>query len=91
MPKAKLVKLGNRLAVRIPKAVAAKAGMREGDSILIKALEGRIELHQYERIPTLEELVSQITPENRYGETEWGPDRGQEILESRTCQRRGML
>jgi antitoxin MazE len=81
MPKTKLVKSGNRLAVRIPKAVAAKAGMREGDSILIKALEERIELYQYERIPTLEELVAQITPENRHEETEWGPDRGKEIIE----------
>ena len=81
MPKTTLVKLGNRLAVRIPKAVAAKAGMREGDSILINAFEGRIELHQSERIPTLKELVAQITPENRHEETEWGPDRGKEIIE----------
>ena len=80
MPKTRLVKLGNSLAVRIPKAVVAQAGLHEGDSLLIKALESRIELQRVERIPTLEELVSKITPENRYGETEWGPDRGKEIV-----------
>ncbi len=30
---------------------------------------------------TLEELESKITPENRYPETDWGPDVGKEILE----------
>jgi antitoxin component of MazEF toxin-antitoxin module len=31
--------------------------------------------------PTLEELVAQITPENRYRETDWGPDRGKELFD----------
>jgi antitoxin component of MazEF toxin-antitoxin module len=34
-----------------------------------------------DRIPTLKELVARITPQNRYGETDWGPDRGKEIAE----------
>jgi hypothetical protein len=34
-----------------------------------------------ERVPTLEELIAQITPENRRGETDWGPDVGKEIVE----------
>ena len=34
-----------------------------------------------DRIPTLEALVAQITPENRYAETEWGPDQGKETVE----------
>jgi antitoxin component of MazEF toxin-antitoxin module len=29
----------------------------------------------------LEELVAQITPENRYAETDWGPEVGQEKIE----------
>ena len=81
MPKVKLLKLGNSLAVRIPKAIVAQAGLLEGDSISIKLLDARIELHRLERIPTLEELVAQITPENRHEETMWGPDRGKEIIE----------
>jgi antitoxin MazE len=81
MPKAHVVKWGNSLAVRIPKAVAEQARMQEGDSILIEASEGHVELRSTERIPTLEELVSQITPENRYEETARGPEVGKEIVE----------
>jgi antitoxin MazE len=81
MTKTKLVKLGNSLAVRIPKTVVAEVGLHEGDWISIKVLDARIELHRVERIPTLEELVAQITPEDRYQETMRGPDRGKEIIE----------
>jgi antitoxin MazE len=81
MPKAQLAKWGNSLAVRIPKDVAEQVRLREGDPIMIEALEGRIELRPAERIPTLEELVAQITPENRHEETDWGPDVGKEIVE----------
>ncbi len=81
MPKAQLAKWGNSLAVRIPKAVAEESHLQEGDSIVIEALEGRIEVRPAERIPTLEELVAQITPKNRHKETDWGPDRGKEIVE----------
>lgn len=81
MAKAQVAKWGNSLAVRIPKSVAEKARLREGDSIVIEALKGHIELRSAERVPTLEELVAQITPENRHGEIKWGPSRGKEIVE----------
>lgn len=81
MPKAQLAKWGNSLAVRIPKAVAEQAHLQEGDSIMIEALKGRVELRPAEKIPTLEELVAQITPENRYKESNWGPEVGKEIVE----------
>jgi antitoxin MazE len=81
MPKAQVAKWGNSLAVRIPKDVAEQARLREGDSIVIEALEGHIELRATEKVPTFEELVAQFTPENRHAETYWGPDRGKEIVE----------
>jgi len=81
MPNAQVVKWGNSLAVRIPKGTAEKACMKEGDAVEIKAAKGRIELRHAEKIPTLEELVAQITPENRYAETDWGPDVGREKIE----------
>ena len=81
MPRAQVVKWGNSLAVRIPKTVAEEARVQEGDSIVIEALEGHIEVRRTEKVPTLEELVAQITPKNRYEETTWGPDRGKEIIE----------
>jgi len=81
MPKAQMAKWGNSLAIRIPKAVAEKARLREGDSVEIRADKGRIELRRTEKIPTLEELVAQITPENRHPEVDWGPDVGREKIE----------
>jgi len=81
MRKAQVAKWGNSLAVRIPKDVAEQARLREGDSIVIEALEGRVEVRATEKIPTLEELVAQITPENRHAETDWGRDRGKEVVE----------
>ena len=81
MPQAQLAKWGNSLAVRIPKSVAEQARIQEGDAILIEVVNGRVELRPVERIPTPGELVTQITPENCYGEMAWGPDRGKEIVE----------
>jgi len=81
MPKAQLAKWGNSLAIRIPKDVAEKVRMQEGDHVLIEAVKDRVELRPIEKIPTLEELVAQITPENRHEETDWGPDVGKEIVE----------
>jgi antitoxin MazE len=81
MRSAQVVKWGNSLAVRIPKGVAEKARMKEGDAVVIKAAKGRIEVHSAERTLTLEELVAQITPENRHPETDWGPAVGREKIE----------
>ncbi len=81
MAKAQVAKWGNSLAVRIPKDVAEQARLQEGDPIVIEALNGHIQLRPAERIPTLDELVAQITKENRQEETNWGPDRGKEIIE----------
>ena len=79
MRKAQIVKWGKSLAVRIPKAVAEQDRLREGDAVSVEVLNGRVELRRAERIPTLEELVAQITPENRHGEIDWGPAVGKEI------------
>ncbi|MFZ0298095.1 MAG: AbrB/MazE/SpoVT family DNA-binding domain-containing protein [Candidatus Sulfotelmatobacter sp.] len=81
MPTAQIVKWGNSLAVRIPKPVAEEAGVREGDPIVIEAAAGQISLRRKQRIPTLKELVAQITPENRYEETPTGAERGKESVE----------
>jgi len=82
MPTAQIVKWGNSLAVRIPKPVAEEAGVREGDPITIEAAEGRIQLRRRRlRVPTLHELVAQITSENRYGEVQTGRARGKEDVD----------
>ena len=81
MPAAQIVKWGNSLAVRIPKLVAEEAGVSEGDPIELKADPGEITVRRRDKIPTLRELVSKITPENRHGETLASPEVGKEVVE----------
>ena len=81
MAKAEIAKWGNSLAVRIPKPLAEAAGLSEGDPVLMEASAGQIELRRAERTPTLQELVEQITPDNRYDEIPAGRERGKERVE----------
>ena len=80
--KVQLVKWGNSLAVRIPKPIAKDARLKEGDSLEIEAAaDGHIELRRPTKIPTLAQLISQITPENRYAEISTGREVGKEVVE----------
>jgi mRNA-degrading endonuclease toxin of MazEF toxin-antitoxin module len=75
--KTQMVKWGNSLAVRIPKPVVEEAKLKEGDALEIEAAaEGRVELRRATKTPTLAQLVSQITPENRYAEISTGAEVG---------------
>lgn len=55
--------------------------MSEGDPIELEADRGEIKLRRREKIPTLKQLVSQITPENRHGEILTGAEVGKEAAE----------
>lgn len=82
MATTRIVKWGNSLAIRIPKPVAEEAGLGEGDPTVIEAVNGYIQLRpDKKRVPTLQALVAQITPENRYGAVGTGPARGKETVE----------
>jgi antitoxin MazE len=77
-----MVKWGNSLAIRIPKAVVEEAMMKEGDALEIEVVaQGRVEVRRASKIPTLAQLVSQITPENRYAEIAVGAEVGKEVVE----------
>jgi antitoxin MazE len=77
-----IVKWGNSLAIRIPKAVAEQAGVVEGDPVQIEAAEGQIQVRRKKQdVPSLRELVSQINTGNRYEEMKTGPARGKEDVE----------
>ena len=80
--KTQMVRWGNSLAVRIPKHVIEAARLREGDALEIEAsAEGRVELRRATKIPTLAQLVAQITPENRYDAISTGAAVGKEVVE----------
>lgn len=76
----RLAKWGNSLAIRLPKPAADAAGIGEGDTLeIVIPSKGRVELSRNRRKPTLKELVSKITPENRHDETDWGSRVGREV------------
>jgi antitoxin MazE len=80
---ATIQKWGNSLAVRLPKALADEARMREGAKVeLVRTSEGV--LLKAKRMPKpryrLSDLLSGITPENVHAETDWGRSVGREIL-----------
>jgi antitoxin MazE len=80
--KIQMVKWGNSLAVRIPKPVVEAAKLREGDSLEVEvSADGYLELHRVTRVPTLAQLISQITPENRYTEISTNAEIGKEVVE----------
>jgi antitoxin MazE len=80
--KVQMVKWGNSLAVRIPKPIAKDARLKEGDSLEIEAAaDGHVELRRPTKIPTLAQLISQITSENRYAEISTGREVGKEVVE----------
>jgi antitoxin MazE len=79
---AQVLKWGNSLAVRIPKPVAEDAHFEVGDSLEIAVgADGIVQLHRMGSMPTLAQMVAQITPENRYAEVSPGPEIGREIVE----------
>jgi antitoxin MazE len=79
---AQMLKWGNSLAVRIPKTIADEAKLKVGDSLEIEvSAEGTVRLNRVGKLPTLAQLVSQITPENRYTEITTGPAVGKETVE----------
>ncbi|MGA3048936.1 MAG: AbrB/MazE/SpoVT family DNA-binding domain-containing protein [Terracidiphilus sp.] len=80
--RAQVLKWGNSLAVRIPKPIAEDAHFQLGDPLEIAvAADGVVQLHRVVEIPTLAQLVAQITPENRYEEISLGPEIGREVIE----------
>lgn len=81
MRKSQVVKWGNSLAVRIPKSIAEEARLHEGDALVIEVTEERVSLRRVDDVPTLQELVAKITPENRYSEVSSAVEIGRESIE----------
>lgn len=76
-------KWGNSLAIRIPKEAAEQIGIEQGSEMELKVLnnEGIITLKpkKLRKKYSLEELLSQITPENRHDEVDFGV-KGRELM-----------
>lgn len=67
-------KWGNRLAFRLPKSFAEELEIGEGTEVDLQVVSG-----QFVAVPkklTLDDLMSEITEENRHGETMTGRAEG---------------
>ena len=70
---------GHSLAIRIPRALAAAAGVRDGVTVDVTVADGVLVLTpRHETIPTLDELLAGITDKNIHAEVDTGPSTGVE-------------
>lgn len=71
-----VTKWGNSLGIRIPRSIAERIGIVEGEPIEILIQDDHILMQKTSR---LKSLLSQITPENWHSETDTGTPKGKEI------------
>ncbi|MGH7076269.1 MAG: AbrB/MazE/SpoVT family DNA-binding domain-containing protein [Stellaceae bacterium] len=75
-----VAKWGNSLGVRVPRDVAARAGLSEGARVDIEAAEdGKIIITRSRRRFTLDELIAGMTPAREHSIEDDGP-KGEEII-----------
>lgn len=72
--KGKVERRGGELIIVIPEDEAKQEGIEENDVVIVRRA------HPID-LMTLEEMCDAITPETVHGETDWGPDVGNEIIE----------
>lgn len=78
--KVQVAKWGNSLGVRVPRDVAARAGLTEGARVDIEASkDGRIIISRSRRRFTLDELLAGMTPERAHRLEDDGP-KGEELI-----------
>lgn len=76
-------KWGNSLALRVPKAFADEIGASDGKAAEMTVSNGKLVIEiarprRRRRRYTLNDLVADITPDNRHEEIDWGPPVGKE-------------
>ena len=71
---------GNGLAVRITKAVAKAAGLKEGSVVRIVAVPGRVIVETADREPTLDEMLASFDPKRHGCEAMAFKPVGREVL-----------
>jgi len=82
--KVEFLKWGNSLALRVPKAFAQEIGATVGKAANMEVRDGKLVVEiakpkRRQRRYSLEQLVAEISPENRHQELEWGPRVGNEV------------
>ena len=71
-------KWGNNLGIRVPKDIAARIGLMDGDRVDLVLDGNRIVISTDRPIYALNELLVGLTPQALHQAFEWGPDQGRE-------------
>ncbi len=79
--RARVQRWGNSLALRIPHAFGRELNLRPESSVDMTVDAGRLILVPIEEapVPTLSQLLDQVTDQNPHGEVVTRPPRGDEI------------
>lgn len=72
-------KWGNSLGIRIPQSIAKEYGFSHGSKVEVQKTGEGIIIRLAEPIPTLKELMAQISPINQHEEVDFGKAEGEEI------------
>lgn len=77
--KARVQKLGNSLALRIPKSFADEIGLRKETPVEVSLADGKlVVMPQKKPKPALKELLAKVTEENLHHEVDTGAATGNE-------------
>jgi len=77
MTYATIKKWGNSLALRIPKSFAVQLGFEENSNVSIELVGNRLII---KRGQTLEEMLANISEENRHQIIDFGESQGKEMI-----------
>jgi antitoxin MazE len=73
-----LARWGNSLGLRIPKGLADRAQLVEGDAVQLAVEDGAIIVRAARPQYRLDDLIKGITSKNRHKGTDWGRPVGRE-------------
>jgi antitoxin MazE len=74
----KVLRWGHGLGIRIPLSLARRVGLEDGSLVELRLEDGRIAIEPLPTAPTLRDLLSGVTAENRRDEFEWWPADGRD-------------
>lgn len=77
---ATIQKLGNSLALRIPRTVAKQIRVQEGDAVTLRVSSAGLTVKPAPKGQSLDDLLAQVTPENLHPASDWGAEAGREVL-----------
>ena len=73
-------KVDSTLCLTIPENLAKEIGVNPNSEVLLRRIGSTIVISAPDKKTTLDELLSQVTEENRHGETDTGPAMGKEVV-----------